>query len=312
MAYGAVGQEPNNSKLQGIIKNAPVPGITTSTWNPRSGGSSKTTFKGTQDQITDLARTFKQNGYEYAVTGGHIWTLEVTYPWDIIVDNTEVESNPFYIWELVNLPFEKDIYDCNDRAFIAALPYTTKNRIDRNLKSNDPTAAAWDETVTDSSIMVNAWVTQALKRAGVRGRQSLVQSLKRTVVVPLNYNVSSIIRPDFDLKVMTKSELLTYYNDAQPLNNVPLSIQSAMPSTLPLTPLDSPTQPVSGYSMDKNGINTFVGYLQYPPEFNMISNLKVQVTQHWVFNAWSAGAWGLYDPANSANGIGQNPSIIFI
>ena len=29
----------------------------------------------------------------------------------------------------------------------------------------------------------------------------------------------------------------------------------------------------------------------------MISLLKCQISQHWVFNNWSAGPkWGLYDP----------------
>lgn len=69
---GEIGQVPNNSILQGIIKNAEVTGIVTSTWNPRSGGTSKVIVKGTQSQITSLAQECQAAGLEYNIAGGHI------------------------------------------------------------------------------------------------------------------------------------------------------------------------------------------------------------------------------------------------
>ena len=54
-----------------------------------------------------------------------------------------------------------------------------------------------------------------------------------------------------------------------------------------------------GWNMDQKGIITFIGYLQFPAEYQMVSNNKVQITQNWTFNQWSAGTWGLYDPYDS-------------
>lgn len=317
MAIGAIGQEPNNSVLRGIIQNSTIPGITTSTWNPRSGGTSKTVFKGKQDQITDLAKQFKSQGIEYSVAGGHIWTLEVTYPWDLIVDNTEIESSPLVTWELVNLPFEKDMWECSDRYFIGLLSADTKNNIDLNLKSNSKTNAAWlapqDTTQPNATeIMGSALVAQNLKKSGVRGKQSVVQSLKRTVIVPtytLTGTNSLLVSSDSDFTVFTKGELLAYLNSSDggnPLNQIPSLISNKMPSKLWVMPKGSTTPVLTeGMTFDKNYINTFIGYLQYPSEYSMVSNLKTQITQHWVFNQWSAGSWGLYD--THGGDIGTNP-----
>lgn len=307
MPLGAIGQVPNNSILQGTIRNNLVEGNTTSTWNARSGGTSKTVFKGTQAQITALAQDAKASGWEYNIVGGHIWTLEVTFPWDIIVDQTEAQSNPLYVWELVNTPFERDIMELTDRPFIAALSVQTKDTIDLKLKTNNRTAPAYAPNDSNNlNVMVDATVAHALKRSGVRGKQSIVQSLRRTVIVGNRFDSTNLVDASLNFKVMTKSALLAKYNaNANPLNNIPQVLVGAMPETLPLKVYQSPgnytTTNVSGYSMDQNGINTFVGYLQYPPEYHMISVNKVQITQHWVFNQWSAGTWGLYDayPNNS-------------
>ena len=311
MSLGAIGTVPNNSIIQGAIKLGIVEGVTTSTWNPRSGGTSKSVFKGTQAQITSLAQDAKTYGWEYSIQGGHVWTLEITFPWDIIVDQTEGQSNPLFIWELVNTPFERDIFDLTERKFIGALTIQSKNQIDTKLKTNDQTSPAWaglDGQNLDN--MVDATVAFNLKRSGVRGKQGIVQSLRRTFIVPNDYNLASLVTATNDMKLLTKAQLISFAtagNGGNVLNNIPAVISNAMPASLPLTVYVSPgvytlNPAVIGWSMDKNGINTFVGYLQYPPEYHMVSNNTVQATQHWVFNKWSAGDWGLYDDTTGNTG----------
>lgn len=316
--YGQLGKEPNKTIVQGILKNSAVPGITTSAWNPRSGGTSKTVFKGSQEQIMDIARSFRSQGFEYNISGGATWTLEVTHPFDIVLDTDATDSLPLVNWELVNLPFEKDIWECKDRYFIGLLSVETKNRIDLNIKNNTKSNAAWRPEdlgqPNSTDIMSSAYVAQNLKRIGVRGKQSVVQSLKRTVIVP-TYTLATAnalqISSQYDFNVFRKQELVTYLNTAagsNPLNQLPSIITQQMPTALSILPAGY-TEPalIEGMSVDQWGVNTFVGYLQYPAEYSMVSNLKTQITQHWVFNQWSAGDWGLYDAYNGDPGY--DPSI---
>ena len=120
---------PNDSILKGIINNTYVKGIVTTSWNARSGGLSKITFKGTEEQLSDLAQQAKDGGYEYSMAAGHIWTLEITVPYDVILDFATGESNPLFIWEMVNNPFEKDILELGDRYFNSNLSKGTVERI---------------------------------------------------------------------------------------------------------------------------------------------------------------------------------------
>jgi hypothetical protein len=303
MSLGAIGQVPNNTTFQGIIKQAIVEGITTSTWNPRSGGTSKTIFEGNQAQVTDLAQQSQAAGYEYSIVGGATWKLEVTIPWDIIVNGTEGESDPLFVWEMVNTSYQRDILECTDRPFNYTLTQLSKDKIAAKLKAPvGNTITPFDINETEENI-INATVLYNLKRIGVNGRAASLQTLRKTMIVSNNFiRKSSLIDPTSDFKIFTKTQLLAKYNDTEPiLSQIPDVIINALPSFILLTPWDSKTPiATTGYSMDYNGIVTFVGYLQMPAEYQMISLQKVQITQNWVFNQWSAGPWGLYDPVDTS------------
>ncbi len=315
MPLGQIGQEPNNSVLQGIIKNAEVEGITTSTWNTRSGGTSKTVFKGTQSQITSLAQAVQTDGWEYSITGGHIWTLEVTFPWDIITNANEGESNPLYTWELINQPFEKDIIELGDRPFNSNLSIPTIQQIEKVLKEpegQEQPYLAVDLVNNGGADALNAQVAYQLKRIGIHGRQQIVQTLKRTMVVSNQYNLAYLlIKTIYDYQIFTKDQLLsTYNNNANVLNNIPSVITLSMPDQLSVQQYNqSSPQLVSGWCMDKKGIVTFIGWLQFPAEIQMVSLNKVQIVSKWTYNQWSAGPYGLYDPI-AGNGPSPNPNLV--
>jgi hypothetical protein len=299
MALGSIQEVQNSSVLQGIIKNALVTGVTTSTWNAQSGGTSRTVFKGTQEKITALAQEAKLSGLEYSISGGHIWTLEVSFPYDIIADQSERGSQPPWTWELINTQQTQDLWECNDRRFVTQLSTKQQEEVDKRFRNGSTTAKSWN-TIPDQSNKVNAQVAFNLKRLGIRGKQIVSPTLKRTIMVPRSeFDATSLkIFPFNSLKVMTKSELLSIYsNNTWTLNNIPNLIIKAMPYKFEVNTYTNPnnTVEISGPSMDKNGINTFVGYLEYPPEYNTVSVSKIQITQHWVFNKWSFGWWGLYD-----------------
>lgn len=311
MSLGAIGTVPNNSIIQGAMKLGIVDGVTTSTWNPRSGGTSKTIFYGTQAQVTALAQDAKTDGWEYNIQGGEIWTLEVIFPWDIVVDQNESQSNPLFVWEMVNTPFDRDIFDCTDQKFIAELSTFTKDQIDLKIRNNDTNSPAWAEQDRNNpAIRTDATVAYNLKRAGVRGKQGTVQSLKRTLIIPNDFDFTGFWISAADGKVMSKTTLIGLSNPTgNVLNDIPDIITNAMPSGLFTNVYGNPAPTTfvpEGFSLDKNGINTFIGWLQYPPEYRMVSNSKVQVTTIWVFNKWSAGNWGLYTAY--PGGVGTDPS----
>ena len=303
---GEIGYVENNSVLQGIIKNAIVDGITTSTWNPRTGGTSKTVFKGTQQQITDLANECQTTGFEYSIAGGHIWTIEVTYPVDVIINGINppfTEPDPIATWELSYQPFEKGILELADRAVVNVLSQNTKDQIE--LKMKEPNNSSMPPWADDDVInYAQATVVYRLKRSGVEAKQGWVHSLKKTVIVSNNKPYS--IPNTYNGKLFLKSEIKSTYSDTEsnPLSKIPSVIYTNMPDTLTtvnyngVAPNYVATVTTNGYVMDKNGLVSFIGWLEYPPEYQMISLLKVSISQHWIFNQWSAGPqWGLYDPA---------------
>jgi len=311
---GQIGPVPNNTTLRGIIRNALVTGVTTSTWNPRTGGTSKSVFKGTQQQVTDMANDCQTAGFEYSISGGHIWTLEVTFPVDIIINDIEHEPAPIATWELSYQPFEKNLLELNDRKLIQNLSTLTKQNIEMKMKlpAEKQTLTPWGDD--DIEHWAEATVAYNLKRSGVEGKQGWVHTLKKTIVVSNSADTTSLLlHPEWDGKIFLKDDLVTKYSTAEPnpLSRMPTVINTNMPVQTDATNWNGTTAlPViaEGYVMDKNGIVSYIGWLQYPAEYQMISLLKCSISQHWVFNNWSAGPkWGEYDPAVS--GAEPDPSV---
>jgi hypothetical protein len=298
-----IGTVENNSAFRGIIRQAAVNGQTTSTWNPRTGGTSKTVLKGTQTKILEYATQCQTQGFEYSVMGGHVWTIEITFPVDVIVNGINSEPPPIATWELSYQPFEKNLLELNDRGLIQNLSTLSKQRIEQKLKlpEEKSTYAPWG--FDDVTHWAEATIAYNLKRAGVEGKQGWVHTLKKTIVVSNNADTTGLLlNPQWDGMVFLKDQLVSVYSTAEPnpLSRMPAVINVNMPVQTDATNWNGTTAPAvitEGYVMDKNGIISYIGWLQYPAEYQMISLLKCQISQHWVFNNWSAGPkWGLYDP----------------
>jgi hypothetical protein len=301
---------PNNSIVHGIINNQYVRGVTTTSWNARSGGLSKITFKGTEDQLIILAQLAKDGGYEYSLTGGHIWTLEITFPFDVVLDPF-AEEDPLFTWEMINAPFEKDILELGDRPFTSNLSTDTVKAIEFKLKNPDSGVLPFTPAdAKNGDAAVNAQVAYNLKSIGVHGKQSSLQTLRRTIIVS-NFFETQIIAPQFDYKLFTTTQFDQQYNsDVNPLNNMPVPMRLALPEYLDVSSWSNGTTTIlnkDAWNMDSKGIVTYIGWLQFPAEYQMVSVNKVQITQNWTFNQWSAGSWGLYDPISSS-GPSPNPN----
>ena len=298
---------PNDSILHGIINNGYITGISTSTWNARSGGNGKILFKGTDQQIEKLAQMAREGGYEYSITGGHIWSLEIIFPYDIILDASTGESDPLFTWEIINTAFEKDILELGDRKFNSNLSADTVAAIEAKLKNPTEGQPYTPADANSGVAAVNAIVAYTLKSIGVHGRQASLQTIRKTMIIGNQFksNTPTLMSPGFDYKLFTTPQWRTQYNnDTNVLNQMPTLMYDSLLQSLTVAsyiprsnPPSSILQPTIGWNMDQKGIVTFIGWLQFPAEYQMVSNNKVQITQNWTFNQWSAGDWGLYDPA---------------
>jgi hypothetical protein len=313
---GQIGVVPNNTTVQGILKNGEVEGITNSSWNPRTGGQSTSTFKGSQAQITALAVDCQAIGFEYKIMGGHVWTLEVTFPTDILVNDINNEPDPIPIWELEYQPITIGLYDVKDRPFLSSLNGQIRRAIEDKLKdNNDSSLENLFSATSDPSLLsqkLNAWTAYKLRLNQVEGKRYFVPVLKRTAVVSNTYNGStfaSSFNPTSNLQLFTTPELTSNLNasTSNPLGAIPPVIQNLLPSSMLLTDSTSNSAQTiqainqSGYGLDSNQLVTFVGWLQFPPTCRSLTLNKVQFQQEWLFFRWSAGQWGLYDPQNAGN-----------
>ena len=318
----SLGEAPNNSVFQGIVKNAVVRGITTSKWNVRSGGDSQTVFKGTQDQIVDVANSCQNLGYEYSIQGGHVWTITIMFPVDIIVNSLNQEPSPLTIWELNYHPVRQNLFEANDRLFVGKLSDKTKRNIDNSIKSYSVSKV--DSTLVDISDSnrpyLSSVIARNLKRINVEGKNLFVPTLKRSAIFsnasnPTDAPIGTFAPWNSDTNggLWTTAQLIKEYSTSLPqFQQIPQFIQDQLPETLPATiwvAVGSPVfnEDVIGYSMDQNGIVTFVGWLEYPVEYQTISLNKVQASQQWQFQKYSAGKYGLYDP-NSTEGSAPEPN----
>jgi len=302
-----LGIAPNNTTFKGEVNIDSIKGITTSEWNPKTGGLSNTKFVGTQAEIISLANQCQTKGYEYKISGGAKWTIDVTYPVDIIVNSINAEPVPLTIWEFAYQQVDQNLYECKDRIIAGSLNSSDILAIDNKLRSNENLTSIPYSDPNNSGF---GTIVYNLKKSGVEGRQKFIPILKRTIVTS-NNNVGNIsLNTGYTSQLFTTPALLaTYNNSINPLSNMPLSITNQLPTSLPITyyPNGTATSPVtataaSGFIFDyATLLSYFVGWLQYPIEIQTISINKVQISQYWIFNQWSAGKYGLYDNANVSN-----------
>jgi hypothetical protein len=249
-----------------------------STSDPRNGDTTTVTGTAmTQADASAKATYYRNLGWSVSIKqrgAGDTWTVTATYNSDVITDPTEVRI-PDTQWEVLSSDFQSNILESTDRAFIKDLSTQTKTRIEAAIKLGLPQDNVPQlTTVADVAQLPNALALYNLMRIGVDCRQNFTTLLKRTVTVSTRFNISwSLTNND---KVLSKSNLANSYL-------VPLWVQRLMPE--------------SSYDIetDINGVARFWGYLEYQPSYQSVSGNRVQISQEWVYNNWSAGAKGLYD-----------------
>ena len=308
---GEIGTVPNSTTYHGAINGDTVRGVTTSAWNVRSGGTSKTVYSGNQDDITAIGEQCQAEGYEYTITGGKLWKIEITYPVDIIVNTLDNEPSPIPTWELSYKQQEQPLFRCNDRLFVSLLNAQDRSSIENKLK--DPDATTPLKSVDSKASATNVYkdilapyTAYNLKMAGVEGKSLFVPTLKRTIVTSNNYNPN--YSSQYNNQLFTKLGLLSYLDSIRTsdLDLVPTGIRQAMPEFVMLNTLNSdgtssPYSPQVGFpafNTDVYDFVTYVGYLQMPSTVQSLGLNKLQWTTEWIFNKWSAGSYGLYDVAN--------------
>ncbi len=284
-----IGPQPNDTVFHGLIALGTVNGQVTSTWNSKSGGQTKQVIKGNQNQVIAIALDCQSAGFEYSISGGHVWTIEITYPADVIVNSLLTDVDPITTWEFSYHPLETALFELNSRTLIKNLSQRTRNLIENKLKEpTDPKLLIEAQFVSE---YVNANVVYNLRLAGVESKQSFMPTLKRSWIQNSDVNVS--VSKQNNGKIWGKSALISNYGGIG-LSSIPTSIQSLMPED-------------EGISLDtKTGINSAFGWLEYPIEVQSVSVNKVQLSQQWVYDKWSAGTWGIYDMQNGSTGIDPN------
>ena len=302
---------PNKTKMQGVVQNALVQGTISTTWNIKSGGQSQIVYRGREDQVTAIAKNAQQDGFEYQIQGGHIWTITITFPLDVIVNSFSNEPNPIAAWELTSTPVEQNILEAKDRNMIGGLTSDAKKIIEQNLRN--PRSVLPPVPTSNVAGTVNATVVQNLRFAGVEGKLLFVPTLKRTIIVSNRFNPQW--KSDSNGKLFTTEQLVVRYgtaaaNGGDPKSALPDFLAQVIPISLPLRIVSSANVQLYveqiGYLdlafITSDGIVSYVGWLEYPPEYQTISLNKIQISQQWVFNRWSAGPYGLYDPYDGTKG----------
>lgn len=249
-----------------------------STSDPRNGDTTTITGTATNQAAAVTQATYYRNlGWSVAVKQagkGDLWNVTATYNADIITDPYELRV-PDFQWEIQPHTIEKNIFECTDRPFIKDLSTVTKALIEAAAKyaNKDNIPQLTEKTTAQVKLLPQAKILYNLKVIGVDAKQIFTTSVKRTITVSTRFNASWELL--FNDMVLSKSFLAGRYA-------VPLWIQRLMPES------DIEIQ------ADTNGVETFWGYLENAPAYQSVSRNRVQISQEWVYNKWSAGDNGLY------------------
>jgi hypothetical protein len=321
---------PQNTTLRGAINSGGVEGQTKVQYDPINGATSAVIYKcPDQGTATNIALQCQQLGYPYELDGGAIPTIQVHYPVDMLTNGLLNEPTPIVKWELTWQQVNQDIYEAKDRYFIGQLLWDDIQNIDNLLRTSNITQASFASSINATS----ATIAYNLKKIGVGERYLFTPVLKRIVIASNNWlaNNNNIVGLGLTntnlLQIFTTAELINTYSNtvSNALSRVPLSIQSQIqPQVLPgrfVTYYDvltnkhiADTSLTSGMVWDWSTlIATKTGWLQYPVDDSMISPLKQQLTQTWVYNRWSCDGdiasptsqtQGLYDSFSGLNSNG--------
>jgi hypothetical protein len=243
------------------------------TFQPGKGGTTTRTFTGNETNIRSQATLLAAEGFSTNMTGGPVWTLTATLSGD-------VENQPTPQWEIIPHEVERDILECTDRPFIQSLTSTTKDLIEYAIKNPlNHVGLTADGAEADATQFANAWLVYTLMRAGVTARQEFTIAVKRTITVSLQYNPTwSIANVG---KIFSRAGLIGAYG-------IPTNVAALLP--------------VGGSSIENAGsavspLYVFYGFLEQYPNIVTVSGNKLQISQTWIYNRWSAGDSGLYPVA---------------
>jgi hypothetical protein len=289
---GAIGVVPNKTVFNGIIKEAYVAGRVSGKWDATTGGDSKIDLKGTQAQIMEIANWCQEFGYPYEFKGGAVWTITVAFPLDVVTNNVDDEPDPVPRWELDWHPFEPNIMTLKDTPLVSVLSTQTKNNIEKALKNP---GMKWQVASGNESAFVQAGIVHDLKQIGVDGKVKFRPILKRTIICSNAFNPEWGI--DTSGEIFTTAELINTYGQGEGIRAMPQGILQRLPTSITMYNSDGTVAHPTDYFMTSDGIVVFVGWLEYPPRQQTINVYKQEVSQQWVFDAWSTGPWGLYPTA---------------
>src|ERR1017187_4423997 len=295
----------------GLINNLNDAAITV-TWNNNTGAQTKIVKEGSLNDIIPLLTLCRQQGYSYSISNGEVFRLEIDLPFDFYMENESSPSISGMIWDLSFQPYEKFIYNCVDRPFINVLSPSFKQNIDNTLREVNQSNVVFPKLSSDVPFFTQGNIAYRLRQiSNDEGKQAFVPVLKRSFIMRGNASVpyptnAAFESPDYDNTIFCTPTMLTIHNATSPLNKIPVSISSIMPVSLDLIDQYGNPNFVYGWNMDNRGIVTYTGWRQLPVEVHTLSYGKQQITRQWVFNAWSAGSFGLYDVA-IGNGLSEIP-----
>jgi hypothetical protein len=248
-----------------------------STSDPRNGDT--TTITGTattQAEAVTKALYYRNNGWSVSVEQqgkADLWTVSATYNADTITDPSDARI-PDITWEVMPHMYEQNILDITDREWAKDLSPTTKTLIEAACKQGNKDGNPVLTTVGDIKQLPHAKLAYNLKVRGLDSRQSFTTGVKRSVIVSTRFNIDwSLTNND---KVLSKNVLIHNYF-------VPLWVARLLPDS------DETIQTDSG------GFDYFYGYLETQPTYQGVAGNRVQISQEWIYNQWSAGTNGLYD-----------------
>ncbi len=258
-----------------------VQGPVKSTYSRNKGGQTTITYTGAEADIIGLATVYQQSGWETTIEQGPVWKLTVVLSSDINTNPGGNEPEPEPAWEVVGHSIQTNILE-SKRPFTNFTP-SDKSAIEYVLK-NPVTAAPFSTILThqDATTIGNAVIVLNLYKAGVEFKEQFIPTLKRTITVSRNYV------PTWELanvgKVVSRAKLIALYD-------VPAPVQALLP---PIGSADNQCSTILDID-NVRLVDTFRGFLESYPTYQTSSNNKVQISQEWVFNKWSAGDDGLYD-----------------
>lgn len=260
-----------------------------STWKIGTGGRTTRTYKGKEAPITNKANELQLLGWETEITTGPVWTLVATYNVDLITDpgGDGQTADPVPVWELTPNNFEMSIFECQ-RPFVNGMPQNVRTRVEAKLKNPQKYSMEFlpPEQANNQDLQNAAARVYHYKQMGVDGKLAHTLTLKRSIVVPLNYTLTwSTVNAE---KVLSTNRVIS---EALP----PANIRQLMPSSYASNEVVGGVEGYWSVVAGNMDINFYFGWLEYYPSIQTVGSNRCQISQEWVYNKWIVGATGFYD-----------------